>query len=143
MKKTEFWLNKEKKTVDPELYSSRAETVAKIIANDNTKMRKHNKRTQIRKFYDEVTRLNMEAKMWTGINTAAETKAPPWDDIAPLVHMIIAKAAYARGRDLVSDNFVGFIKNSIQQVKDVEDLNVFANFFEAFMGFYRLHGPTT
>lgn len=142
MEKIEFWLNKEKRTVDPELYSSKAETLAKTIAKDNKDTRKQNKRTQIRKFYDEVTRLNMEAKMKTGSTAEADADAY-WNDIAPLVHMIIAKAAYARGRDLVSDNFVEFMKNSIRQVEKPEDLNVFTNFFEAFMGFYRLHGPTT
>lgn len=142
MEKTELWLDKEKGTVDPELYSSKAETLAKIIAGDNEKLRKHNKRTQIRKFYDEVTRLNMAARMKT-VNKDEPDTDSNWNDIVPLVHMIVAKAAYARGRDLVSDNFVEFMKDSIRQVEKPKDLNVFANFFEAFMGFYRLHGPTT
>jgi len=55
--------------------------------------------------------------------------------------MIIAKTAYARGRKLVSDSFVKFIRSSIEQVKDPKGLDVFANFFEAFMGFYTMYVP--
>lgn len=58
-----------------------------------------------------------------------------------LVHMLVAKAAYAEGRKLVSNEFVGFIRYSVEQIGTQKDLEVFVNFFEAFMGFYRLHGP--
>lgn len=126
-----FWKDKENKKVDPKLFSTRAEDMAKELAKDNRESKKLNKRTQIRKFYDEVLRLDMEAK----------TRPQEWDGILPLIHMLTAKAAYARGRELVSDNFVDFIRASIGQISEPDDLVIFANFFEAFMGFYRQHGP--
>lgn len=132
MDKIIFWKDRESKIIDPELFSTKAEMLAKKLADDCIQSRKrNNKRTQIRKFYDEVIRLNMEAK----------TKTVQWDNISPLVNMIIAKAAYAKGRDLVSENFLDFIRSSVKQVKASDDLAVFANFFEAFYGFYRLHCP--
>ncbi|PIU32807.1 MAG: hypothetical protein COT06_00740 [Syntrophobacteraceae bacterium CG07_land_8_20_14_0_80_61_8] len=54
--------------------------------------------------------------------------------------MIIAKAAYAEGRKLVTENFVTFIRESVGQVQSAQDLDIFANLFEAFMGFYKKYG---
>lgn len=128
-----FWKDKGSEKIDPTLYSIHAETLAKRMADDNTRKRKVNKRTQIRKFYDEVVRLD----------SITTHDAKQWDNVAPLVHMLVAKAAYANGRELVSDGFVTFIRNSIDQIKAPRDLTIFATFFEAFMGFYRLHGPSS
>jgi CRISPR-associated protein Csm2 len=125
-----FWKMAEKKTIDPQLFSVHAEKLAQELAEVNQRSRQMNKRTQIRKFYDEVVRLDMAAK------------TRDWDDVQPLIHMLVAKVAYARGRNLVSDDFVGFIRSAVGQVSQKDDLAVFASFFEAFMGFYRLHGPS-
>jgi len=57
--------------------------------------------------------------------------------IIPYVNMLIAKAAYAEGRKLVSANFTSFMKDSIAQIRGREDLAVFTNLFEAFMGYYK------
>lgn len=133
MDRIEFWKEKKEQFLDPTLFSSRAEAFAKKIAEDHDQSRrKVNKRTQIRKFFDEVVHLDMTSKSRPG----------DWASIMPLVHMMTAKAAYARGRDLVSDTFLQFIKQSVEQVNDARDLSVFATFFEAFIGFYRLHGPS-
>ena len=129
-----LWKDREKGVVDPFLFSTKAEDLAKKISDENkqSKGQKSNKRTQIRKFYDEVIRLDMDAK----------SRKDEWANITPLVHMITAKAAYANGRDkLVSDSFLTFIRDAVNQIQEPKDLSVFANFFEAFMGFYRLHGP--
>ena len=133
MKKIELWKDSEKRTIDPVLFSKIAEDLAKTIQADRKQKGKFNKRTQLRKFYDEVVRL-----------TALAKKSPEeeWSNILPMVHMLTAKAAYAQGRDLISENFMDFIRYSVDQVKDPEDLSVFSNFFEAFMGFYRLYGPS-
>ncbi|MBW1730591.1 MAG: type III-A CRISPR-associated protein Csm2 [Deltaproteobacteria bacterium] len=130
----EFWKDKEKSTIDPKLFSEKAEKLARILADDHkgSKGKKANKRTQLRKFYDEVLRLDSEAR-------AGKTQ---WERILPLVHMLTAKAAYAKGRDLVSNTFLTFIKDSVSQIQEQKDLMVFANFFEALMGFYRQHGPS-
>jgi CRISPR-associated protein Csm2 len=133
MDKIEFWKDRENQIVDPGLFSSQAEDFAKKMADDHEhSRRKPNKRTQIRKFFDEVVHLDMTAK----------SRPEDWASIVPLVHMMTAKAAYAKGRDLVSDTFLQFIKQSVEQVEDPKDLSIFATFFEAFIGFYRMHGPS-
>ena len=130
--KIEFWKDKDNGQIDPLLFSSRAEDLARKFANEHETIRgKPNKRTQVRKFFDEITSLNM----------AAKSGRQDFQNVLPLVHMLTAKAAYANGRELVSDAFLVFIRQSVEQVNDERDLDVFANLFEAFIGFYRLHGP--
>ncbi|GLI34304.1 type III-A CRISPR-associated protein Csm2 [Desulforhabdus amnigena] len=129
MKDYSFYKDPAKRTVKPELFSNMAEGLAKCIDQADPKK---NKRTQIRKFYDEVVRLNAQARSYP----------QDWDKILPLVNMIIAKAAYAEGRKLVTNDFVEFLKESIRQVQNAEDLDVFANLFEAFMGFYKKYRPS-
>lgn len=132
MEKIEFWKDRDNRIIDPELFSTRAETFAIEIARDNQNSRGVNKRTQIRKFFDEIVSLNMQAK----------TSSHGWESILPLVHMVTAKAAYAKGRKLISDNFLNFIKDSVNQIEGPQDLDIFNSFFESFIGFYRLHGPS-
>ncbi len=138
MGKISFWKDADKKSIDPRLYSQVAEEMAKEMANYNKKNRNANRRTQIRKFYDEVVRLEMDARR---LNLEKPDDAQKWDDILPMVHMLTAKAAYALGRNLVSEGFTAFIKDSVNQIEEPRDLKVFATFFEAFMGFYTQYGP--
>jgi CRISPR-associated protein Csm2 len=127
-----LWKDREAQALEPTLFSEKAERFAKQLARDNENNRARvNKRTQLRKFYDEVTRLNQLAKAQQG----------RWENILPMVHMLTAKAAYASGRKLVSDNFLDFIRSCVNQVETRRDLEVFSSLFEAIMGFYRLHGP--
>jgi len=122
-----FYKDREERKLRPELFSKTAEDLAKQISEAG----KSNKGTQLRKFYDEVSRLNMQTK----------TNPGDWDNILPYVNMLIAKGAYAEGRRLVTDEFVQFMKNSIEQIEKPADLDVFANLFEAFMGFYKKYRP--
>lgn len=132
MANIQFWKDRENRTVQANLFSEQAEQLAKELAEDAKRGKDVNKRTQLRKFYDEVLRLNTESKR----------PESQWNDILPLVNMVVAKAAYAKGRSKVSENFLSFMRDSIKQIQDPDDLNLFANFFEAFMGFYRLYGPS-
>ncbi|HDP26013.1 MAG TPA: type III-A CRISPR-associated protein Csm2 [Deltaproteobacteria bacterium] len=128
-----FYKDKEKRLIEPKLFSEEAERLAQKVAESGKDHRgklEKNKRSQIRKFYDEVLRLNML--------TRNDPKS--WDVVLPYVNMVVAKAAYATGRGYVSKEFMEFIKGSIDQVRTHEDLDVFANFFEAFMGFYKVYG---
>ncbi len=136
MSKINFYKDKTKAIIEPKLFSEIAEQAADAIAKSGQTPSRdgrpprldHNKRTQLRKFYDEVVRLNATAK----------NNPEDWDTILPFINMLIAKAAYANGRNrLVTDEFVLLLKDCIAQVHKPADLDVFANFFESFMGFYR------
>ena len=138
MDKIEFWINRDERIMDPSLFSQKASDLAEEVGqhpDTKNKKKKKNQQSQIRKFYDEVLKLNNLAQ--------SPNSKIHWEHIKPLVHMLVAKSAYAKGRGKITDNFHNFIKNSVEQVDEKEDLKVFCNIFEAFMGFYRLHGPKT
>jgi len=118
-----FYQDAKNKILKLDLFSKTAEDLAKNFSAEKGK----NRRSQVRKFYDEVLRLNSLAKSRPG----------DWRNIHPYVEMLIAKATYAEGRELVSENFATFMRKAVTQVQVPQDLEVFANFFEAFMGFYR------
>ncbi len=123
-----LWKDREQKIVDPLLFSDIAEAMAKQLGNQD---KRKNKGTQLRRFFDEIVRLNDTAKS-NGVGMEL---------ILPNLHMIIAKAAYAEGRRLVTPDFVALIRDGIGQVETKEDLKVFTSFFESLMAFYKLHGP--
>ena len=62
MERIKLWKDQEKKIIDPLLFSKQAEDLAKAISADNQQRRNSNKRTQLRKFYDEVVRLTALSK---------------------------------------------------------------------------------
>lgn len=123
-----FYKDEDKQILNPVLFSGAAEKLAKEIYDSGRK--KANKRSQLRKFFDEIIRLN----------TLSKSNPGDWDNILPYVNMLIAKAAYAQGRGKVTQEFVDLIKGCIDQVHKDRDLDVFASFFEAFIGFYRKYG---
>jgi len=127
-----FWKCKEKGHIRPELFSDKAEELAKMIANESND--RTNAPTQVRKFYDEVVRFD-------GI---IKSKPDDFETFIPYIKMLNAKAAYAHGREsggnpLISQGFKEFISQSLKLVNDKKDFEVFASFFEAFMGFYKLY----
>ncbi|MES0337339.1 MAG: type III-A CRISPR-associated protein Csm2 [Candidatus Magnetobacterium sp. LHC-1] len=126
MMKVEFWDNKDKGLINPDLFSDKADKIAKGLNREGK-----NKNSQIRRFYDEVVMFNRRVK----------DKPSEFAKILPYLKMLNAKAAYAEGRKLISLDFKDFIKEQIGQINDERDLDVFASFFEAIMGYYKYHNP--
>jgi len=60
----------------------------------------------------------------------------------PLIKMLNAKVAYANGRKLVDDNFVKLMRHCLGQLNENKaSFETCKLFFEAFMGFYKMHKP--
>lgn len=116
--------------LETDLFSSIAENTAKRIA-ESAGTRK-NKSTQLRGFYDEI--LNWEQR-------SRQLDAEQFKAQLPLIHMLIAKVAYAKARDNVSQEFEDLMRECIKQVTDKTTLKHCKLFFEAFMGFYKVYGP--
>lgn len=126
-----FWKDKSKKQIDVELFSSKAELWAKQISEESGE--KTNNPTQIRKFYDEVLRFDGMLK-----SIPDEKQKDEFVQLLPYIKMLNAKAAYALGRNrLISEKFKEFINCTVKEIHDKDDFDVFASFFEAFMGFYK------
>ena len=123
----------------PDLFDGIAEEAAKIVAKDETRT------SQLRRFYDEL--LRWEAKVNDGDPEGAKDRLR---EHLPFIRMMNAKAAYAKGRkaqgrSLVEMSFVTLLRRCLEQVDDTPKgphaLRNSRLFFEAFMGFYKCHGP--
>ena len=116
--------------ITADLFSEVAQETAGIIARDDKK----NKPTQLRRFYDEII-------MWdTRINTqpTKEKRDEVFNESLPFIRMMNAKVAYAKGRDLVNDDYLNLLNHCLKEVNDPESMRHFKLFMEAFMGFYKL-----
>jgi CRISPR-associated protein Csm2 len=112
------------------LYSDVAEATAKEVATQ-LGGRDVNKGTQLRRFYDEL--VMMQGKVG---NSAEDFLAQE-----PYIQMIKAKVAYAMGRKKVDANFDKLLRHVIDEAKDHKSLAQAKLFMEAFMAFYKVHGP--
>jgi len=127
----QFWIdpkNPKNRQIDPELFSTTAEELANKINLERMNSRdKLNKPTQVRKFFDEVIRFQV----------MIISNPEQFNELLPYIKMLNAKAAYAAGRDLIGNEFKLFLSDSLKQVNDREDFEIFCSFFEAFLGFYK------
>ncbi len=62
-------------------------------------------------------------------------------EFLPFIRMMNAKAAYAKGRKLVNEDFVTLLSDSLRQVECAKTMRHFKLFMEAFMGFYKEKRP--
>jgi len=86
-----------------------------------------NKSTQIRRFYDELVG-------WQERIGGDEEKFKQYE---AFIKMLNAKAAYAKGRNLVTQDFVDWFRGCVAQVGDARTLNHFRLHFEAMLGFLK------
>jgi CRISPR-associated protein Csm2 len=115
--------------IKPTLYSDIAEKAA--IAVSTGPRGTKNKPTQVRRFYDELVMLQEK------VGSSPER----FSQQEPFIQMLKAKVAYAKGRDKVDANFEALLRHIVDQVKDYETLKQARLFMEAFMAFYKVHGP--
>lgn len=112
-----------------DLFDDIANKAAETIADSGDK----NKSTQLRKYYDELA-------MW---DQKIKQNPDKYVEYLPLIKMLNAKVAYANGRKLVDDNFVKLMRHCLGQLtNDKKTFETCKLFFEAFMGFYKMHRPT-
>lgn len=112
------------------LYSDVAEYCAQEVAKQ-IGGREANKGTQLRRFYDELVMLQGR------VGSKEERYAAQ----APYIQMLKAKVAYAMGRKKVDANFDRLLRHVIDETKDHKTLAQAKLFMEAFMAFYKVHGP--
>jgi len=123
----QLWKDRGNRQIDPELFSKHADELAQRINRERTQ--RINNPTQIRKFFDEVIRFQ----------GMLQSNPQQFDELLPYIKMLNAKAAYATGRDLIGTEFKGFLSESLRQVNDRQDFELFCSFFEAFLGFYKYY----
>lgn len=131
-------LYKDPKTrvVDVNLFSTTAKELAQKISASVRDREKKNAYSQVRKFYDELL----------SYRDLVRANPDQFLNVVPLVRMLAAKAAYAKARNHVTQEFadlVGGLVNQIGEESERKDLETLVTFFEAFMGYYRVCAPAS
>lgn len=127
-----FYEDPVKKIINANLMSEDArqwaERVAKAGLNAKGDKLEKNKISQLRKFYDEASRLSALLK-----------DGEDYRNVIPFINMLKAKSAYAEGRKLITSEFNEFMNKSISEVKidDAMSFQLFMTFFEAFIGYFK------
>lgn len=117
----------------PQLFNETAEQIANLFirvnSNDKGKdiNKEKNKSTQLRRFYDEI--VSFHSKIGDSDEKFNREQA--------FLYMMNAKAAYAVGRELVSDDFANWLKQCLKATTNARSLNHFKLHFEAVLGFIR------
>lgn len=131
-----FWKDKGSGVLAPDLFAEQAEKWASAVYQQGQEDRKNsskiNKSSQIRRFYDEVLRFDA---------MVAGAPADEFERQLPYIRMLQAKVSYAEARDLVSPLVVEMIRKGVGSVESPADFKAFKLFFEAFMGYYKVHSP--
>ncbi|MBO1270820.1 type III-A CRISPR-associated protein Csm2 [Shewanella sp. 4t3-1-2LB] len=120
---------------DIELYNQTAEAVAKaLIPNEGTprEYKDANKPTQLRRFFDELTLWHQRTR---------DCSDEQFQTILPRIKMMKAKVAYAKGRKHVDDFFYDVFKKMIDPMSSKQELDRAKLFFEAVLGFSKMHNP--
>lgn len=115
---------------EAELVEKHAEETANALALTGSKDIKTTK-SQLRRFYQE----------WVTLRDRTHTKG--FDKSIVGIKMLIAKAAYASGREnaKVPQDFVEWLKANLTEIRQPTDVDIFGNYFEAMVGyFYAAHG---
>lgn len=98
------------------------------IAQDWGNLSKSTKKTQIRKFFDEVKNIN--------IAMHSVKNEDGYKKFEPRFSMLRSKIAYAVGRRVCDKNFQDFFVTCRLQIKNLDDFDVFVNLFECVYGFF-------
>jgi len=125
-----FWEDPQKTIINKKLFSEEAKKIADILNLSKKDDKNKNKPTQIRKFYDEIL------KYKTLIKDENDFKK-----YHAYINMLIPKAAYSKGRNLVTQEFTEFIKYSLSLINDYKDFIVFVNLFESIIAYYKELNP--
>ena len=106
------------------------DNIAEIAAQES-KNSKVNKKTQRRKFYDELI-------MWNErVQHSKKSKEEKYLELEPFIKMLKAKVAYAKGRGHIDDAFQNIFNRCIDQIKDAQTLQHAKLFMEAVTGYAR------
>jgi CRISPR-associated protein Csm2 len=116
-----------------DIFNKIAEQVAVQVYGSGGK----NKRTQLRRFYDELAMWNERVQ-----TQDAPTRAAKYKEFEPFIKMMRAKVVYAKGREHIDETFDKLFSRCVEKIDTPESLKRCKLFMEAFMGFYRQYGES-
>lgn len=123
-----FYTDSEKKHMNPDLFDVEAQ---KRISQFNNHKGKPLTATQMRNFFNEVKfhKSRLDTKF------SHDEKVEEFKQIFPHIRMLKARASYAKNRGNVTEGFVQFINDGVDNIKDYKDYLAFVMLFEAVIGF--------
>ncbi len=133
----EFWKDRAKKELNEDLFSKKAESYAKVVAEKSNTTT--NNPTQLRRFFDEIVTFDSRFKMAMSKTNSKEEREQAFKQQLPFIHMLIPKVRYAEARKLVTSDFTNVIKEAVDNIKEPDDIKVFTSFFEAFIGHFKYY----
>lgn len=127
------------KDLAADVFSTQAENWAKYVAltpspekqKPGKQKKDMPKATQVRRFYDEVVKWHNNTR---GMSEEA------FKQKLPFIRMLSAMVTYSNARDHSNSAFSEMMHHTIKQITNYETLSNFKHFFEAFVGYYKLHG---
>ena len=138
-----FYIDKEKKVVDPKLFTETAEEIANTFVSKGKDSEGNPfygvSGSQLRRFFDEAKRFKQNL----------DGTKPTWDIYFPQIRMIKAKVRYNTARVYfkkpkekdVYDSLSSFVTKCIDIIKDEKEYNAFISLFEAVYGYYYPKAP--
>jgi len=97
------------------------------------------KPSQLRRYYDDVG--NLRARL----DAIARKPGPDREQAFTLLRadfkMLKAKAAYARGRQLIPERLLQFFMDHVHSVNSANDFDVFCRHFQAVVAFHKFYKP--
>ncbi len=88
------------------------------------------KATQLRKLFYQVKLIHQDIKKEGDVGRLKVSIAK-----------LIPHLAYAKGRDLIDENFYQLTKNMLLKVETSEDFRIFVDIFEAIVAYHRYYNP--
>lgn len=120
-------INLAQATPDPGLFDTEAENVANKLNEEAGRSNNKNRPAQIRRFYDELVG-------WQERIGGDENKFKKYE---AFIRMMNAKVAYAKGRELVGEEFERWFRECIKSTTSALALDHFRLHFEAVLGFLK------
>jgi len=109
-----------------QLVEKYARETAEFLAQNGRARSAETTRSQLRRFYQE----------W--LTLRKRTRASGYEKSEVGIKMLIAKAAYALGRQNapVPKEFVDWLQKNLKEIKSKEDVEAFGDYFEAMVGYF-------
>lgn len=117
-----------KKIIKQELLDKYPQELAKKFVNQDIKLSS----SQMRRFYDEIKAIERSILRESDQEDAFRRRQPS-------LYLLKAKAVYSYKRKAAPYDFVQFIFDHVESIKDVNDFKAFVKVFEAVVAYHKFY----
>lgn len=117
-KKIACWIVKNRKKITYNMKTKKNEQKNKNL----------DKYTQLRKFYDELLKIQLKIESDKNID---------FKIFLTSIYMLVSKSAYAFARGKLSEKFSSFIEKNVKNITTKDDIDMFVLYYEAILGYVK------